>query len=164
MLTELEEHRFLCDRMLERLARYLRAAGYDTATAEASATDQAIVRRIERESRILLTCDRDLVERANARGAVVLLPGDGLDAAAIALGKRVGLNWLIAPFSRCLIDNTKVIPAGPQERPRLPPRAREIGGIVMRCPACGRLYWPGSHVRRMQARLERWRQQSGGAA
>jgi uncharacterized protein with PIN domain len=31
------------------------------------------------------------------------------------------------------------------------------GGEVMLCEECGRLYWPGSHVRRMQAKLESWR-------
>lgn len=30
-------------------------------------------------------------------------------------------------------------------------------GPVTACPDCGRIYWPGSHVRRMRARLDCWR-------
>jgi uncharacterized protein with PIN domain len=29
-------------------------------------------------------------------------------------------------------------------------------GDARRCPACERIYWPGSHHRRMRARLEAW--------
>jgi uncharacterized protein with PIN domain len=36
----------------------------------------------------------------------------------------------------------------------MPASARALPGPLQACPACGRLYWPGSHVRRMQARLE----------
>lgn len=148
--------RFLCDRMLERLGRYLRAAGYDTAFAESGETDGMSIGRIEREDRILLTCDRELAKRANAHGTAILLPGNGLDAAAHALGKQLAIDWLSAPFSRCLVDNTRVVPAGPEDRARLPPSARRIGDNVMLCPECGRIYWPGSHVRRMEGRLRRW--------
>ncbi len=154
---------FLCDRMLERLGRYLRAAGYDTAMAEPRETDETIVRRIEGEHRILVTCDRALAERANMRGSAVLLPGTGLDAAVHALGKQITIDWLHAPFSRCLVDNTQVVPAQDQDRMRVPPRARRIGGEVMMCPECGRIYWPGSHVRRMEVRLRRWNEGSGNA-
>jgi len=145
----------LCDRMLDRLGRYLRAAGHDTAIAGPDDTDATILARCNAESRLLLTCDRALAGRA---GRALLLPANGLDGAARALAGALALDWLHAPFSRCLIDNAAVVPAQPEDLERLPPRAREVGGPVMRCPECGRLYWPGSHVRRMEARLKSWRQ------
>jgi uncharacterized protein len=37
----------------------------------------------------------------------------------------------------------------------LPKGGRGIPGPVRRCPACGRLYWDGSHVRRMRTALDR---------
>jgi uncharacterized protein len=37
----------------------------------------------------------------------------------------------------------------------LPPGLVEIQGPVRRCPACGRVYWHGSHVRRMRDTLRR---------
>ena len=30
-------------------------------------------------------------------------------------------------------------------------------GPFLACPACERIYWPGSHVRWMMTQLERWR-------
>ncbi|MGH6943501.1 MAG: Mut7-C RNAse domain-containing protein [Geminicoccaceae bacterium] len=33
----------------------------------------------------------------------------------------------------------------------------------MACPVCRRVYWPGSHARRMKARLERWKATSAGS-
>jgi hypothetical protein len=39
----------------------------------------------------------------------------------------------------------------------LPMTAQQDAGPIMRCPWCGRAFWPGSHVRRRGARLARWR-------
>ncbi|MFC7553294.1 Mut7-C RNAse domain-containing protein [Pseudoroseomonas wenyumeiae] len=47
---------------------------------------------------------------------------------------------------------------------RIPPRARLLPGPFRACPCCGRVYWPGSHVRRMEERLRRWRMATEKAA
>lgn len=153
-----ETPRLLCDRMLDRLGRYLRAAGYDTDIAGPADTGATILARCADDRRLLLTCDRALAERAGRRGRALVLPANGLDAAAAALVRELSLDWLYAPFTRCLVDNTPVVPAEPADMARLPPRAREVGGPVMLCPECARLYWPGSHVRRMTAKLKAWQE------
>ena len=56
--------RFFCDAMLASLARWLRAAGHDTALASASATDRAILDTCRAEARILVTRDRHLAGQA----------------------------------------------------------------------------------------------------
>jgi uncharacterized protein with PIN domain len=38
----------------------------------------------------------------------------------------------------------------------LPPRIRGLGSTLNVCPHCGRLYWEGSHVRRMRRRLDKF--------
>ncbi|MHA1154355.1 MAG: Mut7-C RNAse domain-containing protein, partial [Alphaproteobacteria bacterium] len=88
--------------------------------------------------------------------AVLVLPAEGLDAGARRLSANLGLDWLYAPFTRCLLDNTVLRPASARERRALPAKARGLDGPVTACPDCARLYWPGSHVRRMRARLEAW--------
>ena len=35
------------------------------------------------------------------------------------------------------------------------PRSRDLPGPVRRCPDCGRVYWPGSHARRMTVAVDR---------
>jgi hypothetical protein len=46
-------------------------------------------------------------------------------------------------------------PLPPDEAAALvPPAARGLPGPVRRCEACGRVYWPGSHVRRMRRAID----------
>ncbi len=149
---------FLCDEMLWGLGRWLRAAGYDTATAAQGLADGELLRRAGVEGRVLLTRDRALAARAGADVVVVALGSEDLDAGARELRARLGIDWLRAPFTRCLVDNAALVPASNDARRDLPPKARTLGGAINICPDCGRLYWPGSHVRRMQARLEAWQE------
>ena len=143
--------RFLCDEMLARLARLLRAAGYDTAMAEPGQRDTPMLARVREEGRILITRDRELAARAAP--ASVLLTHDGLDDQARALSARLPIDWTAAPFSRCVVDNAELRAATSEEIGRMPETARALPGPFRACPACGRLYWPGSHVKRMAARL-----------
>jgi uncharacterized protein with PIN domain len=145
--------RFLCDEMLVRLARLLRAAGHDAALAEGGAPDPALVAQAEAEARLLLTRDRDLAALAGARG--VRLRAEAADAQAEELSRAVPVDWSAAPFTRCVMDNALLREATPEEIARMPRAAQARGGPFRACPACGRLYWPGSHVKRMAAKLER---------
>ena len=152
-MTAAPAERLLCDEMLARLGRWLRAAGYDTAIAAEGLGDAAILARARAETRRLLTRDRGL---AVSGDGVLLLAETRLSEQAAELKRGLGIDWLAAPFTRCLLDNTPLRAAAAEEMPRLPEKARGLEGPVRLCPACGRLYWPGSHVRRMRARLELW--------
>ena len=145
--------RFLCDEMLVRLARLLRAAGHDAALAPAQAPDAALIARAEAEDRLLLTRDRALARRAAERG--LLLRAEAAVAQAEELSQAVPVDWSLAPFTRCVMDNSPLRQASPEETARMPGSAQTLGGPFRVCPTCGRLYWPGSHVKRMTARLER---------
>ncbi len=145
----------MCDEMLVRLGRWLRAAGYDTAIAEGGVGDAALIARCAAEGRILVTRDRRLAARAEAAVLVVQLAETGVEAQARALGAALGIDWQHAPFTRCLLDNAALDAAPPEAMALVPPSSRAAGGPLRRCPECGRLYWPGGHVRRMQARLRR---------
>lgn len=148
--------RFLCDEMLKGIGRWLRAAGYDVAIVDDGAHDDELRARARAEHRVLLTCDRGLAARAGDDPAIAVLASESLDHAAHELRDRLGIDWLHAPFSRCLLDNTRLVPANPEDIARLPATARQGCGPIMRCPQCSRIYWPGSHVGRMRARLARW--------
>jgi uncharacterized protein with PIN domain len=157
--------RLLCDEMLGSTARWLRAAGYDTALAASGQADVDLLARCRREERVLVTRDRRL---ALAAGGIevraVLLGDDGDEAQALALVQALGVDWTCAPFTRCLIDNTLLKPAGEADLARIPEVSRDLPGPFRSCPACGRVYWPGSHVRRMRARLEGWKVLADGGA
>ncbi len=153
--------RFLCDAMLAHLARWLRAAGYDTALAPPQARDGTLLEIARREGRILLTCDRSL---SAPDVEIRRLPMTGLPELARILQEEFGIDWLHAPFSRCLVDNAELEELNDPIAAGIPEPARRLPGPFTRCPRCGRLFWPGSHVRRMKARLARWNRATPGPA
>jgi uncharacterized protein len=152
--------RFLCDEMLAKLARLLRAAGHDTALAAPGAPDAVLVEQGLAEDRWLVTRDRDLARQAGDRA--LLLRSEQLDDEALELSRRADIDWLAAPFSRCPIDNAVLDPATPADMAQIPDIVRALPGPFNRCPACGRLYWPGSHVKRMLAKLTWLQEQAPG--
>ena len=147
----------MCDEMHARLGRYLRAAGYDTVIAAPGAEDRTLISLAVSEDRILLTGDRHILShRASRETQVIILPPNGLEGSVKVLMKSCPINWLMAPFSRCLIDNTPLRPAGDEDIERIPVDARAFGDQINVCPECRRVYWPGSHFKRMRHKLETW--------
>jgi uncharacterized protein with PIN domain len=146
--------RFLADAMLGRLARWLRVVGADTIQLPTDAPDVALVARARADERVLLTRDLHLLRelrphRELAIRSVVPLVQLGEVVRAFALRRPAEL------LTRCLLDNTPLVEMTPAEiAEQVPPRSRELSGPMRRCPTCGRAYWRGSHVRRMEAALE----------
>jgi uncharacterized protein with PIN domain len=148
--------KFLCDAMLARFARYLRAAGYDTALAGNAVADRDVLHQAVDEGRWLLTADRKIIEHKAAQGRVVMLPHSSLDAQAKVLGMHFKMDWTGRAFNRCLLDNALLIPVSEPAMQRVPLDIRQSGETVMQCPSCQRIYWRGSHYRRMMKHLQRW--------
>ena len=140
--------------MLGRLARWLRVAGLDTLYGP-DFDDRELVRRAAAEERVLLTRDRHLVEHLRPARALLVRSQAPLEqlrevVAAFGPGEPPGL------FTRCLVCNTPLLALDPAEGARRrPQRSRGVPGPVMLCPACDRVYWHGSHVRRMRDALAR---------
>jgi len=142
--------------MLGNLGHWLRAAGYDTLIAGSHTTDRALVERAIADERVLLTRDRKLQEIRGAEGRAVLLRDAPIEDLVADVTARFGIDWLARPFSRCLVCNLALSPAPETARERLPAGVREAAVAINHCRQCDKLYWPGGHVRRMLARLERW--------
>lgn len=147
------DQRFAADAMLARLARWLRALGHDT-SLDASLSDSALVQMANEEDRILLTCDRRLLRELKPARAVELRQAPPLQQLQ-ALASELDLSMPAELFTRCTVCNT---PLALLERPAadalLPAGIRGIAGPVRRCPGCARVYWQGSHTRRMREALE----------
>ena len=147
-------NRFLTDAMLGRLARWLRAVGCDTAQLPVHVPDAEIVALARREDRILLTRDRHLLRELRPPRAFEVTRDEPLEQL-----RSVVVNFGIARpptfFTRCLVDNTSLIEVAPADvADRIPPLARTLPGPVFECLTCGRVYWRGSHARRMERILE----------
>lgn len=143
--------RFLCDEMLRGLAEWLRVAGYDTRVPDSGTGDTQVLEQARVERRYLVTRDRSLAQRARTQGPeVLLLTTQGLNANQEELSRRLSLDWLYRPFSRCKKCNTPLQPCHPDNEP---PRQSPTPAIYQ-CPCCQQAFWEGSHVRHMRARLE----------
>ena len=140
--------RFAADAMLGRLARWLRLLGIDTFW-EAGIDDAELVRRALAEGRVILTRDRRLPEewrvddvyRVETRG-----PSAQLREVVVAFD----LTERLAPLSRCSRCNTPLAESSlASVRERVPTRVAAEQERFLRCPQCERVYWRGSHARRI---------------
>jgi uncharacterized protein with PIN domain len=146
--------RFVVDTMLGRLARWLRAMGYDT-LYPGQAEDRRLLQLSRAEERILVTRDRMLARLAEPRSCLIHadLVDDQLREAVERLALRPdGGGWL----SRCL-DCNRLLEPGQREglRELVPEHVFATHTDFMRCPGCARIYWAGSHADRMLERLTR---------
>jgi uncharacterized protein with PIN domain len=146
--------RFLADAMLGRLARWLRVIGADTLQLPTDTPDQVLVTRAQAEDRILLTRDRHLLRELRPHRACAV----SSDVPLEQLGEVVRAHRLPRPvdlLTRCLLCNTPLLEVALADvLSRVPPAARDLPGPVRLCPTCERVYWRGSHARRMAAALE----------
>lgn len=144
----LRKTRFIADAHLGALARLLRMAGFDT-LYENRYQDREIADIAERDGRVVLTRDRDLLKlRVITHGCYVHAVEPARQLHEIM--DRLDLARSARPFSICLECNAPlraVDKAAVLER--LPPSVRASHERFTTCDICHRVYWEGSHWRRM---------------
>lgn len=144
---------FLADAMLGRLARWLRVIGADTLQLPVEAPDIDLVVRAGAEDRVLLTRDRHLLRELRPPRAWAVRSETPL-VQLVEVVNEFDLRPPTELLTRCLLCNSLLTPIPPSQAwAELPPSARDLGGPVRRCPSCGRLYWRGSHARRIESAL-----------
>ncbi|HEX8989463.1 MAG TPA: Mut7-C RNAse domain-containing protein [Rhodocyclaceae bacterium] len=144
--------RFVADAHLGGLARLLRMAGFDTLYDNAFA-DADIAAIAERDGRIVLTRDRELLKRRNvSHGCYVrsLKPAQQLRE----IFERLDLAAAVEPLRLCLACNAPLRPID-RERvaDRVPPGVWRRHERFSTCDRCNRVFWEGSHWKRMSALL-----------
>jgi uncharacterized protein len=150
--------RFLCDAMLGGLAKWLRAAGYDTYYAREGTdiSDRFLVQLAAEQDRALLTSDGGFLERKPVRDghiAFLLVPHAEVED---QLRRVVRHYELSRRESRCMECNgeLRTLAAG-SVAGLVPPGVAERQEAFFRCVRCGRVFWYGSHWERIGGRLAR---------
>ncbi len=147
--TPLRQIRFVLDAHLGRLAVYLRILGLD-ALFRSDYSDDELVRISTSEHRVLLTRDRGLLMRAAVTHGYYVRQRNWREQLIDVL-RRFDLTGSVSPLSCCLVCNTALQAAPKEDVAHLvPARSREQFDEFRRCPGCGRVYWNGSHYRRMR--------------
>jgi uncharacterized protein with PIN domain len=150
--------RFLCDAMLGGLAKWLRAAGYDTYYARqgTDVSDGSLTSKALEEGRVLLTSDGGFLERKPVRdGSVTFLrvPHLPLEEQLRLVVDHFDLD---TRQSRCMECNGELGVVAPGAVAGRVPRGviRDQKEFFL-CEGCGRVFWHGSHWDRISGRLSR---------
>jgi uncharacterized protein with PIN domain len=139
--------------MLGGLARWLRILDLDVAY-DPSLDDPELVEVAFAEDRVILTRDRRLTERRRARKHL-LIRSDVVDEQVRQVLQDLGVTPdLDRLLRRCPVCNTPLQPLAAEDaRAHVPPWVARTHTEFRECPGCGRIYWRGTHVARMQKRL-----------
>lgn len=149
----LRDPRFALDVPLGTLTRYLRLCGFDCWYRN-DADDELIASVAVAQKRVLVTRDRVLLKRrVITRGYFVRAhrPREQL----LEVCSRLDLAALIRPFTLCIRCNGALRTVEKvQVLDRLEPLTRLYFDEFHECVSCGRVYWRGSHVRRMESLID----------
>ena len=145
---------FIADAHLGGLARLLRLTGFDT-LYDNHYDDAELVAIATREGRTALTRDRELLKRRElTHGCFVHALKPEQQAAEIF--ERLDLARSARPFSLCLECNAPLRPIDKADAAhRLPADVRARHDRFSTCDRCQRVFWEGSHWRRMRAVVDR---------
>jgi uncharacterized protein with PIN domain len=139
--------RFITDVMLGRLSRWLRILGYDTRSDLIE--DGEILRAAQADSRIVLTRDRDLTNKAHRMGIDCFYVGPpDLEGQLLTVFHRLGFDELeLRPDrSRCALCNGELESVGGNDVVnQVPEKVLEFHSEFWRCRACHKVYWMGRH-------------------
>ncbi len=147
--SPLRDTRFVLDVHLRKLARRLRLLGFDIDYADGRDDDE-LADIAERENRILLSRDRQLLMRRKVSRGIIIRNTDP-DEQIVEVLERLDLWERIEPFSRCIDCNGPIVslPATSEHfhevRERIPPGVLEWCTEYFECARCGKIYWKGSH-------------------
>lgn len=145
---------FIADAALGRLVTWLRLLGYDTVYARAGGI-ATLLQRARAEQRILLTRNRRVTLRRDPP-PYVLVRSDHFREQVRQVMETCGLDTAPAFLVRCSRCNTRLERIEPATACAAVPRyVCETQTAFARCPGCGRVYWPATHVSRMRSELER---------
>ena len=144
--------RFVVDRHLGHLARWLRTLGYDAFFQVDASLDRIRSEAAQAET-ILVTTESSAAEKTGAPAVLVVPKADlrrQLRAIQACLPEPVSQRM----FTRCVLCNVPVLPVAKKSiENRVPEAVRARTQAFTICPSCGRIYWEGTHTARLRSRL-----------
>lgn len=149
--------KFICDQMVSRIGKWLRAAGHDTQIVADSISDREVLEWAIVEERLLITRDRHFLSMKNAAPLLHYLKSNDFNSCIEELKSQIKIDWLYAPFSRCMIcnhllekitDDVQLI--------QIPSKIRQQKVEFWVCPRCKHFFWEGSHTQNMLRQLQQW--------
>ena len=153
------EMRFIVDRNVGKLAKWLRMMGFDTLLF-GGGDDHYLVAAALAEGRVILSRDTQIMKRrviTSGQLQAILIQSDEPELQMHQVVDALGLDYQFKPFTICLECNQPLIERSKREMKDLvPPYVFRTQSQFMECPACHRIYWRGTHWQAMIKRLEKF--------
>lgn len=145
-------HRFAVDKMLGRLATWLRLIGCDT-TYGSHLAGSSLIRHARTEARTILTRDHRVLRAATGLSVLFIASNDFRQQLCQVI-HACHLDPFAALFTRCTACNTPVaVVLKAQVEDQVPAYVFATHEGFARCPSCHRIYWPGTHDDRVREQL-----------
>lgn len=154
--------KFIADRMLGRLARWLRLFGYDTLEIRKQENeDEKLLELAETEGRILVSRDMLLIRKAVKRGIrAYLIQYSEIMEQLREMQGEFGIS--IEPqMDRCTLCNSVIRKARTEDmeiiraKDYVYPERLGSGLEFWLCDKCGQVYWQGKHWENIMERVEK---------
>ena len=137
-MTDASDPKFLADENVGKLGRWLRILGYDVAY-QSPALDAQLALKALRENRVILTRDREFVERRMVERHLLLTSQDPIEQLKQVIQTfhlKLDRNSF---FTRCLDCNTPIQSVPKAEvRSAVPDYVYRTQDQFHRCPTCGK--------------------------
>jgi uncharacterized protein with PIN domain len=151
--------KFLCDRMLGTLAKWLRIYGFDTFYANNEFNDAKLLEISKNEGCILITRDKTLnqVARRENIKTIEIKTTDIDEQINAVLGEvKVDKTKIL---SRCILCNTEVEEIKKKDaKEKVPGRVFKNNEKFWLCPRCNKIYWMGTHTDEMIKKIKKIRE------
>ena len=129
-------------------------SGYDSEYRR-DADDEALLEEAQKEERVLVTRDRELVLRANKRGVEAILVESEKDSMQLSEIARKMKLVLEPKESRCPKCNGLLTRRNKSElKDKVPSASLEAFNEFWVCESCGSVYWKGSHWSQIRSTIE----------
>jgi uncharacterized protein with PIN domain len=159
------EIKFIADNNVGKLARLLRLIGYDTLLFKQK-DDGQMIRIALSENRVILTKDAQFMKRrlvTSGKLKTIHIKKNDPELQVQEVVETLKLNYHFKPFSLCLECNRALIARGREEvKNKVPAHVFETQTQYTQCPACQRIYWPGTHWQAMVQKLQDLQEGGGG--
>ena len=144
---------FLVDGMLGSLNRWLRICGYETEYMRDAPDEELLERGIEAHF-VVLTRDIALSKEARRRGIDVFIVEGSNDEERLASVAQE-FNLILDPvMARCTICGGRLDPVSKDDVVgEVPSASLEAYDEFWRCGGCGKVYWKGSHWKRIVEKI-----------
>ncbi len=149
----LREPRFIADVHLGKLSRLLRLLGLDC-RYEPALDDPELAAISHAERRILLTRDHGLLKRRIVDHGICIRSDDPEEQAREVI-RRIHLEGSLNPATRCPACNGLLEDVAPEAVAGLVPADTwEAYDAFRRCRQCAKIYWKGTHWKRLQPLID----------